>query len=86
MRQELSQAWEELEKKGSELEKKDFELHVASQGLEAANRLVEGVKAELDRKRIAFQGEKDGLLCELKQAFTDKVEAEKQADEDVVRL
>ena len=33
-----------------------------------------------------FQSEKDELLCELEQAFADKKEAEKQADEDVVRL
>ena len=63
--QELSQAQEDLEKKGSELEKKDSELQNASQGLEPANRLAEGIKAELDRERITFQTEKDGLLREL---------------------
>jgi len=62
LRQELSQAQEEMEKKGSKLEKKDCELQATSQGLKAVNWLVKGGKDELDSKRIAFQGEKDGLL------------------------
>ena len=84
LRQEQSQAQEELEK-DLELEKKDSELQVASKGLEATNRLAEGGKAELDRERIVFQG-KDGLLCELEQALVHKAKAEKQADKDMARL
>ena len=57
------------------LEKKDFELQAASKGLEAANQLVEGIKAELECERIVFQREKDSLLRELEQALTDKAEA-----------
>ena len=71
---------------GLEAGEKYFELHAASQGLEAANRLAEGVKTELDRKRIAFQSKKDDLMRELKQVLADKAEAEKQVDEDVARL
>ena len=65
---------------------KDSELQVASQSLEAANRAVEGAQAELDHESVIFQGEKDSLLLELEQALADKAEAEKQANEDVVRL
>ena len=83
LRQELFQDQEELENKGSELKKKDFELQVASQGLEAANRLAKGDKTELDHERIAFQSEKDDFLRELEQALADKAKAKKQGDEDV---
>jgi len=65
---------------------KDSELQVASQSLEAANRAAEGAQAELDHESVIFQGEKDSLLLELEQALADKAEAEKQANEDVVRL
>ena len=83
LQQQLSQAREELEK-DLELEKKDSKLQSASKALKAANRLAEGVKAELDRDRIVFQGEKDRVLCELEQALVSKVEAEKKEDEDEV--
>ena len=59
---ELSWAWEELE---------DFELQAVTKGMEAANRLTEGAKVELDRERIAFEDKKDDLLCELEQALAD---------------
>jgi len=59
---ELSWAWEELE---------DFELQAVTKGMEAANRLAEGAKVELDRERIAFEDKKDDLLCELEQALAD---------------
>ena len=49
--QELSQAREEMENKSSELEKKDSELQAAFQGLEAANRLAGGFKAELNPRK-----------------------------------
>ena len=65
LRQELSQAREELENISSKLEKRDSELQAASQGLDAANWLAEGIKAEPDRERSVFQSEKDGLLREL---------------------
>ena len=39
---------------GLEAGEKYFELHAASQGIEAVNRIAEGVKTEFDRKRIAF--------------------------------
>ena len=54
--------------------------------MKASNRLAKGVKAELDCERTMFQGEKDSLLLELQQALASKVEAEKQANEDVARL
>jgi len=53
LRQELSQAQEEL---------KDSELQVASKRLEGANWLVKGAKSKFDCERIAFQTEKDGPL------------------------
>jgi len=50
---------------------------VALKWLEAANWLIEGVKAELNYERIIFQGENGSLLHELEQGLTNKAVVEK---------
>ena len=75
---ELEKKIAESLEKSSEL-RKDSELQSTQRKLRKARQLVEIAKAERDHKRAAFQVEKEGLLCDLKQAHADKVEAEKKA-------
>ena len=62
------------QKRSLELEKKDSELQSIVKELSAVCQFAEDAKAERDYKRIAFEDEKEGLLCHLKQALTDKAE------------